>query len=108
MAEHAAQYALGQEGQEGSQVPGTSSQDGVFGGQGRQDRTTLLREWLHSTYELAIFPSPQFETIRLSGDIYVDELVIDTYSTTPEPATALLMLLGAAALGHRRRRPAVR
>ncbi len=59
--------------------------------------------WNYSVYELNITPCPSSEIVTLSGNIFVDELVVDTYNTTPEPATAALLFVGAAAVLRRRR-----
>jgi len=59
--------------------------------------------WMHSTYLILVQPNPEFEMVRIEGDINVDEVVIDTIC--PEPST--MLLLGAAvpfALKRRRRR----
>jgi len=60
--------------------------------------------WYHSIYAGTIIPNPEMEIIRISGDIYMDQVVIDTIC--PEPGT--MFLLGLAALGTliRRRRKA--
>ncbi len=59
--------------------------------------------WTHSTYAFSIFPNPEYEVFRIGGDIYVDELVIDTYCV-PEPASLSLLVLGGLSLMTRRRR----
>jgi len=64
---------------------------------GTQD---LEGSWKLSTYELVEPNNPDWETIRISGCVGVEELVIDTI---PEPATVALLGLGAAALIRRRR-----
>ena len=52
--------------------------------------------------EMTIEGIPEFEVIRISGDIYLDEMVIDTYCV-PEPASMSLLCLGALALIHKRK-----
>jgi hypothetical protein len=61
----------------------------------------LATGWYHSTFEIDIWPSPGSETLKIGGNILLDELVIDTYST-PEPATAALLVLGLVTLRRRR------
>ena len=48
--------------------------------------------WVHTLALLMFEPNPLFETISISGDIYVDEVIVDTIC--PEPATLLLLGLG--------------
>ncbi len=62
----------------------------------------LNEGWLHTTYQTQIFPNPQFEVIMITGEIWVDELVIDT-RCIPEPATIGLLSVGALALLRRKR-----
>lgn len=65
---------------------------------------TLPDGWLHQTIEIVIRPNPEFEVLRLFGDINVDEVVIDTICI-PEPASlSLLALTAPLALLRRRRR----
>jgi hypothetical protein len=62
---------------------------------------SLDGNWKHSTYELTEPNNPEWEVIRISGCVGVDELVIDTI---PEPVTVVLLLgLGAGALFRRHR-----
>ena len=58
--------------------------------------------WYETTFMWEIRPNPQDEFFILSGNINVDELVIDTYCT-PEPATFALAGLGVLLLAWRRR-----
>ena len=56
---------------------------------------TIINEeynWHHSTFQMFLFPNPDYETIQISGAIRVDELVIDTICI-PEPASLLLLAL---------------
>lgn len=55
--------------------------------------TLLENNWIHSTYEITLNYNPPFETIRIEGFIYVDDLVIDTLSI-PEPAMICLLAAG--------------
>lgn len=57
--------------------------------------------WNHSTYHYQLFPNPIMEYISISGEINVDELVIDTWCV-PEPTSLSLLALGVFGL-HRRR-----
>jgi hypothetical protein len=59
-------------------------------------------DWTYSTFLIELPFNPQFETVYIWGDIYVDELVIDTICI-PEP-TSMAMLLGGCVLVLRRRR----
>ncbi|MCL5103731.1 MAG: PEP-CTERM sorting domain-containing protein [Armatimonadetes bacterium] len=60
--------------------------------------------WLHSTFNIRIYPNPQQEIVRIDGAVMVDELVIDTICV-PEPSS-LLALSGSvlALVAWRRRR----
>jgi hypothetical protein len=58
--------------------------------------------WFTTRFVVNIWPNPPSEYITISGDIYVDQVVIDT-RCIPEPGT--LSLLGVAALfGLKRKR----
>ncbi len=62
--------------------------------------------YYHETYLLTMEPNPDDETIwiqPLNCTFYVDELVIDTISHVPEPATICLLGLGALALLRKRK-----
>ena len=59
-------------------------------------------EWYHSSYWIELSPNPNFETIYIGGDIYVDEVVIDTWCF-PEPASLSLLALGSLFVLRRKR-----
>ena len=62
--------------------------------------------WNHTTWLFELPYNPQSETLHVSGDIYVDELVIDT-QCVPEPSSLLALagsVLGFAGIAWRRRR----
>jgi len=59
-------------------------------------------EWVHSTYTITIMPNPSFETVKVSGSIAVDALVIDTWCI-PEPTPLVLLALGSLVFVRRRR-----
>jgi hypothetical protein len=58
--------------------------------------------WIHSTYMILVRPNPQLEVVNILGDIYVDEVVVDTIC--PEPATMVLLGLAVPFVLKRRRR----
>lgn len=59
--------------------------------------------WLQSTFHLDINPSQASHTIHINGDIYLDEIVIDTIGM-PEPSTLLFAFSGLSALVFNRKR----
>jgi len=62
----------------------------------------LAEDWIHSSYLIVVRPNPSSEIITLSGDILVDEVVVDTIC--PEPGTLLLLGAGVPFLARARRR----
>jgi hypothetical protein len=58
--------------------------------------------WTHTAYEALIWPNPPQETVRIFGEINVDELVIDTIC--PEPASLSVLAIGGLLVLARRRR----
>ncbi|MGA2172212.1 MAG: PEP-CTERM sorting domain-containing protein [Sedimentisphaerales bacterium] len=60
----------------------------------RED-TSLGNDWTSSVFKVSVWPNPPGEWITIGGNIYVDQVVIDT-RCVPEPGT--LSLLGLAAL----------
>lgn len=54
--------------------------------------------WMHSVYTWELDHNPPDEFFIIGGDIFVDELVIDTWCTIPEPGT-LAMLAGVGLVG---------
>ena len=79
--------------------------------------TTREGPWVTSVYIIRLEPNPEFETILIEGDIYVDEIVIDTictdeeYYVGPIPAVSawglavmVLLVLAAGTIVLRRQR----
>ncbi len=54
----------------------------------------LSDDWWHSTYLITIIPNPTSEEIFIEGDVYLDQLVIDT-RCVPEPSS-IMALAGCA------------
>jgi hypothetical protein len=55
--------------------------------------TSLEDGWMDTVFKINIWPNPSMETIVIKGDIYVNQVVVDT-RCIPEPATLLLLTLG--------------
>ena len=71
----------------------------------QDDPGNTWRKVVHSVFHFDIHPNPSQESLRISGGINVDELVVDTWCV-PEPATGVLLLFGVAAcvaFGRRRK-----
>jgi len=58
--------------------------------------------WFHTRMLLLMAPNPSFETIYISGDILVDQIVIDTIC--PEPGTLFVLGVGIPFILKARRR----
>ncbi|MBT3202374.1 MAG: PEP-CTERM sorting domain-containing protein [Phycisphaerales bacterium] len=59
-------------------------------------------EWFHSTYLVTLEPNPEFEMFIISGDIMIDEVVVDTIC--PEPGTLMLLCVGIPLALKRKRK----
>lgn len=68
----------------------------------RSDDFLAVSDWIHSIFDITIWPNPTAEWITIKGDIIVDQLVIDTICI-PEPATIALLGIGGLALVIKRR-----
>jgi len=58
--------------------------------------------WIHSTYLILVRPNPELEIVNITGDIYVDEVVVDTIC--PEPATMAILGLAVPFVLRRKRK----
>ncbi len=63
----------------------------------------LTTPWYLSVYRVYVWDNPPIETVQITGPISVDQIVIDTICTVPEPAALALLGLGVAAVLLRRR-----
>ena len=57
--------------------------------------------WTHTTYEIILPQNPVDEWVYIDGDVFVDELVIDTWCI-PEPGSMALIGIGLLALLKRK------
>ena len=63
--------------------------------------TSLGNGWFSTVMIVDIWPNPTSEWIIVKGDIYIDEITIDT-QCIPEPATIMLLTLGGLFLRKRK------
>ncbi|MFP4053892.1 MAG: PEP-CTERM sorting domain-containing protein [Phycisphaerae bacterium] len=59
--------------------------------------------WMHSVYLMHIEPNPDFEIVRIEGNILLDEIVLDTICA-PEPATLGTLCVAGLWMVLRRRK----
>lgn len=66
----------------------------------------ILTSGVYQYFDLEYQPNPDFErvNVQLPANNYLTQVVIDTVSTVPEPATTSLLGLGAVALIQRKRK----
>jgi hypothetical protein len=74
------------------------------------ERMEMVREdtyepdqWISTLFKITVWPNPAREWIAIKGDIYVDQVIIDT-RCVPEPATFAMVSFGALAAFRRRRK----
>jgi len=70
------------------------------------DQEAVDAFYYSETYSVILSPNPSFETIFIEPrncTAYVDQVVIDTICTVPEPASVCLLGLGGLALLRKRR-----
>ena len=68
------------------------------------DEEDLGGGWMYNRWYIEMWPNPEWEWINFyaDGDMYIDQIVVDTLCTIPAPG--VLALLGVAGLIQRRRR----
>jgi hypothetical protein len=64
---------------------------------------TLSNGWYQSIWTIDWIPNPAIESFTITGNIYVDSLIVDTICI-PEPATLTIMGLGLAAMLRTRKK----
>lgn len=57
--------------------------------------------WTHELFHIALSPNPERERLHISGDVFIDEVIIDTICI-PEPAGVLMLSVALTALRPRR------
>ena len=67
-----------------------------------EDEQDYGNGWFTTLYRWEIFPNPIDERFGIVGDIWVDQLVVDTWCI-PEPATLALLVMGGIAVLRKRR-----
>jgi len=69
----------------------------------------ILTSGVYQYFDLVFQPNPDFErvNVQLPANNYLTQAVIDTVSTVPEPATLVMLGLGALSLIRHRRRSVV-
>lgn len=75
----------------------------VNGVVGQEIETDILEvyqghEWFHTTWLVNLPNNPPSETVRIAGDLMVDELVIDTICV-PAPGAVMLGVIGIGMVG---------
>ena len=74
------------------------SVDGFAGTLVNEETIGGTSSWLHSTWSFTLPTNPASETVFISGNVNVDEVVVDTVCAVPEPTSILAMLTGVVGL----------